>query len=119
MKPCGQPAPNKVTHCVKPEGHGGAHLPGHFTALCGVPGLNRITHCVEQDGHDGCHTYSPDPSPDRLESDELEWIKTLLIKACPDWVIGDVVTPRPHCCPFHHAASVVNDVQKTLRVMNR
>jgi hypothetical protein len=85
---------------------------------CGLPGLNRLCHCIEPEGHDGPHTYQPKPVPDTLPSDELEEIKTLLVQSCPDWVCGDITTPRPTCCIFHKAAEDVHEIQKILREMH-
>lgn len=81
---------------------------------CGRPGHNTITHCIEPKDHEGPHTYGPYSTPDTKFSDQLEQVKSLLVRSCPDWVIGDIVTPRPKCCPFHHAAKVVGDVQTLL-----
>ena len=53
-------------------------------------------------------------SHDKL-SYELEWVVRLLIDTCPDHFIGDIKTPRPNCCPFHHAAKLVQDAQKELK----
>ena len=86
---------------------------------CALPGHNKLTHCVEPEGHEGGHTYGPYPGPDRKLSDQLEETKRLLVQSCPDWVIGDIVTPRPKCCPFHHAAKVVGDAQEILRLIDR
>lgn len=86
---------------------------------CRKPGYNRLTYCIEEEGHKGCHTYSPDPIVGKeVLSEELEWVKKLLIETCPDFVVGDLVTPRPKHCPFHHGAAVLHEVQKKLKEMH-
>ena len=85
---------------------------------CGIPGLNRLCWCVEPEGHEGCHTFAPKPEPEELPSDRLEEVKRLLVMCCPDYVCGDVVTPRPKCCPFHKGAADVHEIQDILREMH-
>lgn len=87
--------------------------------ICARPGHNIITHCVEPRGHEGSHTYAPVPEDDVNMSDKLEAVMRVLTQSCPDYVVGDFVTPRPKCCIFHEAASVVMDAQKILRVVRR
>jgi hypothetical protein len=86
---------------------------------CARPGHNKLTRCVEHKDHEGNHTYGPYVYSEIKMSDQLEEAKTLLIQICPDWVIGDIVTPRPKCCPFHHAAKVVQDAQTLLRLIDQ
>jgi len=87
--------------------------------MCGFRGSNTPLHCVEPKGHEGFHTHAPMAVPEEVVSDQLEEVKNLLVRSCPDWVVGDIVTPRPKCCTFHHAAKVVADAQYWLRVCNR
>jgi len=87
--------------------------------MCGVRGSNTPLHCVEPKDHEGFHTYAPMEVPEEPISDQLEDVKTLLVKTCPDWVVGDITSPRPKCCSYHHAAKVVADAQHWLRICNR
>lgn len=86
---------------------------------CALPGHNIITHCVEPKGHEGCHTYSPVPDDEDKMSDKLETVMRLMTTSCPDYTVGDFVTPRPTCCIYHEAAKVIIDAQAVLRVMRR
>jgi len=47
--------------------------------------------------------------------EELEEVKSLLIKSCPDWVVGDIMTPRPKCCSYHYSAKVILDAQNIIQ----
>ena len=88
--------------------------------VCGKPGHNITTHCVEPKGHDGYHTYAPVPDKeyDKM-SDRLEEVVHTLVRSCPDWQVGDFVTPRPKCCVFHHDAEVVMEAQTILRMLRQ
>lgn len=88
-----------------------------MTEICGQPAGNRLMYCVEHKGHDGYHTYAPVDKP--IYSDALEEVKELLLRSCPDWHIGDLITPKPNCCPYHHGAMVIGEVQKMLREMHQ
>ncbi len=88
-------------------------------AVCGRPGHNIITHCIEEPEHEGCHTYSPVPDDAELMSDRLEAVMRLMTTSCPDYVVGDFITPRPRCCGYHNAAKIIMDAQEVLRVMRR
>ena len=87
--------------------------------VCGLPGYNIITYCVEPKYHEGCHTYAPVPDDAVSMSDKLEPVMRLMTTSCPDYVVGDYVTPRPTCCPYHEAAKVIMDAQEVLRTMRR
>ena len=86
---------------------------------CARPGHNIITHCIEEKGHEGCHTYSPVPDDAVNMSDRLEPVMRMLTETCPSYRVGDFVTPRAKCCPFHDAAKTVMDAQEVLRAMRR
>ncbi len=86
---------------------------------CARPGYNLITHCIEPKGHEGCHTYSPIPDDYEKISDRLEEVIRLMTTSCPDYTIGDFVTPRPKCCPYHAAAKTIMEAQEILKVMRR
>ena len=86
---------------------------------CELPGHNKLTRCIEPKDHEGPHTYGPYVYSDPKLSEQLEETKSLLVRSCPDWVIGDIVTPRPKCCPFHHAAKVVQDTQNLLKLIDQ
>jgi len=90
-----------------------------MSEVCGKRGSNTPYHCVEVKDHEGFHMYAPMADPEVVVSDELEEVKSLLVRSCPDYVIGDIVTPRPKCCPYHHAAKIVADAQYWLRICNR
>lgn len=83
--------------------------------LCARPGHNIITHCIEEEGHEGTHTYAPVPDDAEKPSDRLEQVMRLLVQTCPDYQVGDFVTPKPLCCIYHAAAATVTEVQETLR----
>ena len=53
--------------------------------ICGQPGYNQITSCIEPKGHEGFHTYGPLPKREPKLSVELEEVKSLLIRSCPEW----------------------------------
>ena len=86
---------------------------------CARPGHNIITHCVDPKGHEGFHTYSPVPDDHELMSDKLESVMRLMTTSCPDYTVGDFMTPRPTCCIYHEAANVIMDAQEVLRVLRR
>lgn len=87
--------------------------------LCARLGHNIVTHCIEPLGHEGQHTYSPIPDDAVKMSDKLDVVMRLLTQSCIDYQVGDFITPRPLCCVFHEAASVVMDAQEILRVIQR
>ena len=49
--------------------------------------------------------YAPVPRPDDPMSDRLEEVMRVLTQSCPEWQVGDFVTPRQKCCIFHDAAA--------------
>ena len=87
--------------------------------VCGRPGHNIVMHCIEEPGHEGFHTYSPVPDDAERMSDKLEEVMRLMTTSCPDYVVGDFITPRPSCCGYHNAAKIIMDAQEILRVMRR
>lgn len=52
-------------------------------------------------------------------SDRLEEVMRTLTQSCPDYTVGDFVTPRPKCCVYHKAAATVKEAQDLLRMMKR
>ena len=94
-------------------------LPKEKAEVCGLPGHNIITHCVESPSHEGGHTYAPVPDDAVKMSDRLEPVMRLMTTSCPDYRVGDYVTPRPTCCPYHSAAKTIMDAQEVLRTMRR
>lgn len=89
------------------------------TNICGRPGHNIITSCVEEPGHEGQHTYSPVSDNADKMSDRLEEVMRILTQSCPDYTIGDFMTPRPKCCVYHNAANTVMEAQKKLRIIKQ
>lgn len=70
-------------------------------------------------GHEGSHTYAPIPEPESKMSSDLDEVIHTLVHSCPNYMAGDIASPRPMCCPFHKAAWTVSEAQKVLKEMNR
>ena len=105
--------------CLRPRNHDGHCSYEDGYTPCARPGHNILTHCVEEMDHEGSHTYAPTPEPEDKMSSDLDEVIHTLVHSCPNYMAGDVASPRPLCCPFHKAAWTVGEAQKVLRAMKR